>query len=180
MMIDIAKNEIPNAIKHFKNLEKISKQEAVWVLNDAATQYKKTVPDFVRKFYTIKKGAIGKRVKVQKANQRRNVATIMNRRIPPPSLFSFKKPKAIKGKGGGVRIEVIKGQKGFIEGAFIQRVDGNLIVMARKYKSQKTKYKTKGFKGVSIGAMLSVKENMNQKQIEEQINKSMKDFYERI
>jgi len=138
----------------------------------------------LRERYTIKKGAASKRIKVVKAKIKDLSAKVEVYKIKrekgestPPSLFSFTKPKVVK---GGVRAQVIKGKKVIIKGAFIRKIKGTDVIMRRKDLDQKGPYPTKGIHGVSPGAMLEILQGKNQFQIDQIIEKQSQEIMKGI
>jgi hypothetical protein len=170
-----------NAKAVTKRLSKIQKQASktqLWAINDSAKQMHVKLPDIAREFYTIKKTAFKQRTFLDKAKKSRPEAAVKILRTSkragkhtPPSFFSFTKPAQTK---AGVRVQIIKGSKKVIEGAFIAYVPkaGVDVVMQRRDRTKfytkkkipakvaahfpkKFKYPTRGFWGPSPAGMVT-------------------------
>jgi len=171
-------------LKSLKKIQKDTRKTVQWGMNDAAAQYKKTVPDLLRERYTIKIGAVNARVKVIKAKAKDTEAKVEVYKInrekgesTPPSYFSFKAPKVLK---GGVQIEAIKGKRSVVKGAFIRTIGGNKVIMRRKDPTQKAAYPTAGVHAPSPGGMLEKLQGKNAATIDKIVDKTSKNIFSEI
>ncbi len=138
-------------------------------INKAAKEYKRDLPAFLRKYYGIKAETVKERTEVSYATAVKPTATIRAWRVKrakgrnsPPSLFQFEDFGTTR---TGVRVEIFKGKRTTIKGAFVRTINGNKVVMRRKNLNQKTARPLKGIHGVSIGAMLNVRRADNDREI---------------